>query len=87
MALGDSITAGLFARPSKIPDHDNYRNPQNQKPFQYLRNGPVRDNGAEMLLPGFEEYRGRSYATGADLGAVTIPNVSISSLTKHLVKS
>lgn len=87
MALGDSITAGLFARPSKIPDHDNYRNPRNQKPFQYLQDGSVQESQAQTLLPGFEEYRGKSYATGADLGAVTIPNVSISFLAKHSVKS
>lgn len=80
MALGDSITAGLFARPSKLPDHyDSKRKPQHQKPFKYSPDRiPLQSEESDaetLLLPGFEEYRGRSYATGADLGAVTIPNV------------
>jgi hypothetical protein len=79
MALGDSITAGLFARPSKLTDrYDSNRNPQNQKPFKYSHDRTGRGIGEETLLPGFEEYRGRSYATGADLEAVSIPNVRIS---------
>ncbi|KAJ9114369.1 hypothetical protein QFC20_001512 [Naganishia adeliensis] len=80
MALGDSITAGLFARPSKLPDHyDSKRKPQHQKPFKYSPDRiPLQSEESDaetLLLPGFEEYRGRSYATGADLGAVTIPNM------------
>lgn len=63
MAVGDSITAGLFARPasddssvSKVPGDSN----------QHFFPG----------IKGFEEFRGVSFSTGGDEDAVTLANVS-----------
>jgi hypothetical protein len=66
MALGDSITAGLFARPASedtVARSDSRRRP----------------NAAQQVFPGFkgfEEFRGISFSTGGDKEAVSIANVS-----------
>lgn len=76
MALGDSITAGLFATSSEIPD--DFLPFTDQRPFTNLRNRLQRYMGTKAavdFIPGFEEYRGRSYATGVDIGVETLPNV------------
>jgi hypothetical protein len=66
MALGDSITAGLFARPASedfIGHFDDVQAPDSQ---QQVFPG----------LKGFEEFRGISFSTGGDKDAVTLANVS-----------
>lgn len=82
MALGDSITAGLFATPSEIPDTiENPTDSRLQRPFSYIRNrvqrymGSVGTGASAEFIPGFEEYRGVSYATGVDVGVESLPNV------------
>jgi hypothetical protein len=89
MALGDSITAGLFATPSEIPDIiDSLTDSPLQRPFSYMRNRLQRYMGDENsnLIPGFEEYRGVSYATGVDVGVKSLPNVSLASNIRFFPK-
>ena len=77
MALGDSITAGLFATPSEL-SKENLVVDAIEKPVRRFRGQPQRylGTGALSFIPGFEEYRGISYAMGDDEGAETIPNAS-----------
>ncbi|GHJ87589.1 hypothetical protein NliqN6_3991 [Naganishia liquefaciens] len=76
MALGDSITAGLFATPSEL-SKENLVVDAIEKPVRRFRGQPQRylGTGASSFIPGFEEYRGISYAMGDDEGAETIPNM------------
>lgn len=85
MALGDSITAGLFATPSELKNQVSVIHPD-QKPFPSIRGRPQRYLGAN-LIPGFEEYRGISYATGDDEGAQTLPNVNLTFESSQLPDS
>ncbi|KAJ9102387.1 hypothetical protein QFC21_002787 [Naganishia friedmannii] len=79
MALGDSITAGLFAQPSKLEEESQILvNERNQKPFQPRSSKHPNFKDGEHSSPflgGFEEYRGRSYAMGGDKDAITIPQL------------
>jgi hypothetical protein len=87
MALGDSITAGLFATPSEIPDsNEGHTDSPLQRPFAYIRSRLQRYMTAEdsNLIPGFEEYRGVSYATGVDVGVESLPNVSFTFGSRYL---
>jgi hypothetical protein len=87
MALGDSITAGLFATPSEILDSIEGRTDSPlQRPFSYIRNRLQRyiDVEAANIIPGFEEYRGVSYATGVDVGVESLPNVSFTFGSRYL---
>jgi hypothetical protein len=63
MAIGDSITAGLFARPAS---DDLAPSTESREADQHFFPG----------LKGFEEYRGVSFSTGGDADAVTLANVS-----------
>lgn len=74
MALGDSITAGLFATRSELENEVSIVEPD-QNAFRSIRGRLQRYLGASFI-PGFEEYRGISYAMGDDEGAETLPNVS-----------
>ena len=66
MAIGDSITAGLFARPAS----------DDMSRSQSLRNT---DQHFFPGVKGFQEYRGVSFSTGGDVDAVTLANVSLDS--------
>jgi hypothetical protein len=80
MALGDSITAGLFAQPSNLEEQNQaLAHGRDQKPFRqdggkYSKIDHVQHSW--QLLGGFEEYRGKSYAMGGDEDVITIPQVS-----------
>lgn len=63
MAIGDSITAGLFARPAS---DDLSPSMESREADQHFFPG----------FKGFEEYRGVSFSTGGDADAVTLANVS-----------
>jgi hypothetical protein len=63
MAIGDSITAGLFARPAS---DDLAPSTESREADQHFFPG----------FKGFEEYRGVSFSTGGDADAVTLANVS-----------
>jgi phospholipase B1 len=63
MAIGDSITAGLFARPAS---DDLSRLEASGEVNQHFFPG----------FKGFQEYRGVSFSTGGDADAVTLANVS-----------
>jgi len=65
MALGDSITAGLFARPAS-------------EDLVGSSHGIQADSQQQVFpgLKGFEEFRGISFSTGGDKDAVTLANVS-----------
>ena len=68
MALGDSITAGLFARPAS-------------EDFVGHSEGIEIPGSQQKVFPGFkgfEEFRGISFSTGGDKDAVTLANVSLS---------
>ncbi|KAG7539647.1 hypothetical protein FFLO_03446 [Filobasidium floriforme] len=61
MAIGDSITAGLFARPAS---DDLSPSMKSREADQHFFPG----------FKGFEEYRGVSFSTGGDADAVTLAN-------------
>lgn len=68
MALGDSITAGLLAKSTRAG------------PLHHLH---AVDDGAQLsfqpasnsVLPRLDEYRGVSYSTGNDPGAISIASI------------
>jgi hypothetical protein len=67
MALGDSITAGLFAEPTSNEVALDRTRPPSHHDTQHVFPGVL----------GFEEYRGVSFSTGGDRSAVTLSNVSV----------
>jgi hypothetical protein len=66
MALGDSITAGLFARPAE-PENAHLISGHHEKEKTFMLPG----------FSGFQEYRGRSFSTGGDVGSVTLAGVNL----------
>lgn len=74
MAIGDSISAALLARNGErnpeVAPHEEGVSAQ-----AVLQPSSSSSNDAPLSYPSIQEWRGVSYAIGADLGALTFPNI------------